>query len=280
MSVASALSPRTNTRALSEIIGLLRRHRTLTIELTRRDIGERYAGQVLGSAWAIGHPLALMTIYVFVFAFVFKLDVTSQPGMTLDYTTYLLSGLIPWMAFQESMARGAVAVTGQANLVKQVVFPIEVLPIRGVLVSLVPQLVSTALLLIYVLVSAGTVQWTYVLLPVLIGFQALAMAGVSLFISSVGVYFRDLKDFVQVFSIACMYLMPVFYTPLNVPALFKPVLFLNPFSHLIWCAQDVSYFGEIRHPLSWFVFPAFAVLAFCFGYRTFRRLKAMFGNVL
>ena len=65
--------------------------------------------------------------------------------MPLDYTTYLLSGLIPWMAFQESMAKGATVIVGNANLVKQVVFPVEVLPVKGVIASFSTQLVATAI---------------------------------------------------------------------------------------------------------------------------------------
>jgi len=280
MNAIGLVSPKRNLAAMGEALRLLRRHRTLTIELTKRDIGERYAGQVLGSTWAVGHPLALIAIYVFVFTTVFKFDVTTQPGMPLDYTTYLLSGLVPWMGFQEAMARGAVAVTAQANLVKQVVFPIEVLPVRSALVALVPQLAGLAILVLYVLLFQQTVLWTWALLPLLVVIQTVAMAGVCMFLGSVGVYFRDAKDFVQVLSLACMYMMPVFYTPQNVPEMFRKVLALNPFSHMIWCYQDACYFGELRHPGSWIVFSVFAVLMFALGYRTFRRLKSMFGNVL
>jgi len=280
MNALSAFDPRRNWRAFSEVLGILNRHRTLAFELTKRDIGERYAGQVFGSAWTIGHPLALMGIYVFVFTQVFKTDVAQYPGMRLSYTTYLLSGLVPWMGFQESMARGAVAVTGQANLVRQVVFPLEVLPVRAALVALVPQLASTALLLLFVLLYEQSPHPTLLLLPLILAMQVVAMTGVNMVLSAVGVYFRDVKDFVQVLSVACMYLMPVFYLPAFVPDMFQPVLFLNPFSHLVWCYQDACYFGEIRHPWSWIVFPIFGLIVFCLGYRLFRRLKPMFGNVL
>lgn len=273
----AVLNPVANTRAAAEVLGLIARYRTLTLELTRREIGERYAGQVLGSAWAIGHPLALMAIYVFVFTKVFE---TGWPETwPLDKTAHLVAGLAPWMAFQESMMSGATSITGRANLVKQVVFPVEVLPIKGVLVALVSQLVMTTLLIGYIGLRYDTVHWTYVLLPVAIGIQAVGMAGVAMLLGSIGVYFRDLKDLVQVFSTACMFFMPLFY-PLPESGPFRLALLCNPFTHLLAVHRDVLFHGAITAPESWLVLTALSGFAFCIGYRTFRRLKPMFGNVL
>ncbi|MCA8942992.1 MAG: ABC transporter permease [Planctomycetes bacterium] len=273
----TALNPASNTRAFAEMFGLLNRHRALTIELTKRDIGERYAGQVLGSVWAIGHPIALMTIYVIVFTQVWREDM--PPGMPLDRTAYLVAGIAPWMAFQESMMLGTTSITGKSNLVKQVVFPIEVLPIKGVLISLVSQLVMTALLLGFITIQFRTAYWTWALIPVAISIQAVGMAGVALFLSSVGVYFRDLKDFVQVFSTACMFGIPLFYfPPTGGPGWW--IVNLNPFTHLLAVQRDVLFFGAITQPMSWVILTVLSCAAFCLGYRTFRRLKPMFGNVL
>jgi len=274
------LAARSHFQALSELTGLLTRHRELTWELTKREITDRYTGQVLGYLWAIGHPLVLMGIYIFIFAFVFKLKVGGTRELPLDFTTYLLAGLIPWMAFQEAMSKGAVVITGSASLVQQVVFPIEVLPIKGILVSLVTQLIASIILITYVLICNGDLPWTYALLPVLWVIQFLAMAGVCYLLASIGVYFRDVKDFVQVFCVAGMYTMPIFYLPESVPDLFKPILYLNPFSYLIWCYQDVCYFGRFEHPWAWLVFPLGSVVLLCGGYQVFRRLKIGFGSVL
>ena len=87
-----------------------------------------------------------MGVYLFIFGYVFRMKVGGTPEMPLDYTMYLLSGLIPWMAFQESMAKGATVIVGNANLVKQVVFPVEVLPVKGVIASFSTQLVATTML--------------------------------------------------------------------------------------------------------------------------------------
>jgi lipopolysaccharide transport system permease protein len=248
--------------------------------MTKREIGERYAGQMLGLFWTVGHPLVMMGVFVFIFAIVFKLKAGGTYELPLDYTTYLLSGLIPWITFQESMSKATTAIVANANLVKQVVFPLEILPIKGVLASLVTQAVSIMVLIGYVSFKHGLPPWTYVLLPVLLMFQCMAMVGVSYILSSVGVYFRDLKDFVQVFCLMGMYLMPVFYLPEMVPKIFRPVLYINPFSYMIWCYQDVFFFGRFEHPWAWAVFIFSSVFLFYGGYRIFLKLKIMFGNVL
>ena len=77
-----------------------------------------------------------------------------------------------------------------------------------------------------------------------------------------------------------VYLTPAIYTPSMVPEAMRPVLLLNPFSHLIWCYQDACYFGRFEHPLSWVLVVSGSVLLFSVGYRFFGKLKVCFGSVL
>lgn len=277
---SSLLSPAGHVRNIAELCRLLARHRQLIFEMARREIGERYAGQMLGAFWVVGHPLIQMAIYVFVFALVFKAKVGGTRPLPMDYTTYLLCGLIPWIAVQEAMNKGVTAITSNANMVKQVVFPLEVLPVKGVITSFLTQLIATAALILYTLLQAGGLYPTYALLPVLIVLQAMAMIGLSLILSVVSVYLRDMKDIIQVFCLVNMYLMPVFYMPDMVPEIFRPIVYLNPFSYFIWCYQDVFFFGAIEHPVSWLIFALQAALAFSIGFRVFSRLKVYLGNLL
>jgi len=266
--------------AFREIVLLLTKHRELTLEMARRELSDRYAGQFFGMVWAVGHPVFMIGLYVFVFAVVFKQKIGGTVEMPLDYTVYLLSGLVPWMSFQELMAKSCTAITGNAGLVKQVVFPLEILPVKGVIASLVTLFISLFLLIAYVLITHGSLHVTYLLLPVLLAMQIMAMIGVAFILASVGTYFRDIKDFVQLFATAGVYLLPIFYLPTWVPPLFKPLLFLNPFSYLIWCYQDALYFGRFQHPWAWFMTAGMSLLTFVIGYRFFRKLKPGLGNML
>jgi lipopolysaccharide transport system permease protein len=270
-------------RTLSELAASVRhlyRHRRLTWELARKEFADRYVGQVLGSLWMIGHPLMIIGVYVLVFGFIFKTRVGGTVDLPLDFTTYLLAGLIPWLGFQEAMGKSCQAITSQASLVKQVVFPIEVLPVKGALVALITQLISTTILFVYVLARYHHIPATYALLPVVMFFQFLLMVGVSFLFAAVGVYFRDLKDFVQVFTLVAIYLMPICYLPAWVPGKLRPLMYLNPFSYMIWCYQDILYFCRFDHLFSWAVFLFLSALTFFLGYAVFSRLKPQFGSVL
>ncbi len=270
----------TQFAAVAEFFRLLTRHRQLAWELGRRDLGERYAGQMLGTWWIVGHPLALMLVYLVVFAYVFRIKLGGTADMPRDYATYLLAGLIPWLAFQDALSRSTSAVTSQAGLVKQVAFPVELLPVKGIASALATQGAATVLLLIYTVLHDGAPPATWLLLPGLWLLQACAMVGCAYLLAATGVWVRDLKDVVQVFCTANLYLMPILYLPDWVPEIVRPLLWFNPFSAVVWCYQDACYFGRIAHPGAWFGFAAISLLALALGFQWFRRLKTLFGNAL
>lgn len=276
----SVLNPSSNIQAFLELIALFKRRSRLIYELTKREIGERYSGQVFGAFWAIGHPLLLTLVYIFIFGFVFRARTGGSIDMPLDYTAYILSGIIPWLVFQEALSKASTVIIANANVVKQVIFPLEVLPVKSVLATIVTEIIFLFLLLIYTLLTSHTLPWTYVFLPILVLFQALAMIGMSYLFSSIGAYFRDLKDFVQAFLSIAFFILPILYLPESIPAAVRPVLYLNPLSYMIWCYQDILYFGRFAHPWAWAVFLPGSVFVFIFGFRVFRKLKTMFGNAL
>lgn len=271
---------KTNFLAFAEILQILLRHAELTITMAKREISDRYVGQTLGVIWAIGHPIFMIGIYIFVFVFVFKVKIGNSVDLPLDYTTYILAGLVPWLSMQELIVKSCTVITSNSTLVKQVVFPLEILPVKSVLASLVPQIVAFAILFVYVLATTGGLWLTYVLLPLLFFFQILIMMGIAFFLSAIGAYFRDLKDVMQLFSVCSIYLLPIFYIPNMVPDVFRSLIYLNPFSYMVWCYQDVIYFGYIAHPVAWVIFPTMSVITFVLGYRLFRKLKNMLAGVV
>jgi lipopolysaccharide transport system permease protein len=254
-------------------------HRQLIWELTRRDFSDRYVGQILGTVWAIINPLIFIFIYIFIFAFVFKLDITAQGGR-FDYPVYILAGLIPWLQLTDAMSRSVTSITMNGDLVKQVIFPIELLPIKSVLTSFITQIVLIGVVIIYVILKYGVVQSMYWGIPVLFVFELLAMIGMGFLLSAVAVFFRDLKDIITAFSMIGIYIIPVLYLPDMVPQSLRLFLYLNPFSYPIWCFQDVFYYGSLAHPVAWLVFGIGSIAIFIGGYRVFTLLREYFGNVL
>lgn len=255
-------------------------HRALVFALAKRELSEQYAGQLFGNLWSIIHPLFLMMVYLFVFGFVFRTKIGGSYNLPYDYTTYILSGLIPWLTLQQNLAKSCAAITSNAALVKQVVFPIEVLPVKTILSTLVWQLIAIGILLAHVLIRYHEFPASYLFLPLVVLLQLIVTLGISFILSSITVFVRDIREFITIFTTAGVFLLPITYLPAWVPPLFKPFIYLNPFSYLIWCYQDVLYYGRMEHPLAWAVLISGSVCVFMLGTHIFNNLKQLFGNAL
>lgn len=263
----------------STFLALVRR-RGLLLEMVKREVFEQHAGQVFGGIWAIAHPLSLMVIYIFIFGVVFQSKIGGTRELPLDYTTYILAGLIPWLTLQQSLIKSCTAIVGNSSLVKQVVFPTEILPTKTILATLMFQFVSIAILLVWVLATHGSLFPTYALLPVLVLLQLIGTVGLGLLLSALTVFFRDLREIVQIFCVAGVFLLPVVYLPAWVPAIFKPLIYINPFSYMIWAYQDALFFGRFEHPWALPIFALGSLACFVVGAWAFRETKQVFGSAL
>lgn len=266
--------------ALFELAGTLRSRRGLAVELARRSAVGEHSGQTLGAAWGLAQPLFLMFLYAFIFGVVFRVKVGGTFELPRNFTVYMLAGLVPWLAFQTALLRATSSIAANANLVKQVVFDVSLLPFAAALAALLPLLLGLAFVAVYTVAAHGTLPWTYVLLPVVVTLQLVAMAGFAFALSAIGAFFRDVREFVQMFVVAAIFLMPIVYLPGSVPGGFDEIIWANPFTYVVLCYQDVLYFGRIEHPWAWLVFAALGVGSLAAGYRLFRRLRPHFANVL
>lgn len=276
----AALHPRRLAEDAIALLVTLTRRRALLGEQVRRDLVDQHAGQVIGGLWVILHPLFIMLVYVFVFAIVFQARIGGTREMPLNYTSYILSGLGVWLAIVQSLGKTAGALVSNSSLIKQVVFPIEVLPVKAALSTMIPLLVMLGVYFAYTVGAQGQVIWTQLLLPLLLLIYALWTVGLGLLLASVSVFVRDVREMVSLFTVAGVFLLPVIYVPEWVPPIFKPLLYVNPFSYVIWCFQDALYFGRFEHPWAWLVAIGGGLLLFALGARTFRGLKPYFGDAL
>ena len=255
-------------------------HRNLLVEQLRRELFDQHAGHIMGGVWLIIHPIFLMAVYVFVFALVFRTRIGGTHDMPLDYTTYILSGLIPWLTIQQALGKACIVLTQNAALIKQVVFPIEVLPARAVLSSLVPLAVMIVVLIAYVTVTYHAVPTTYLLLPILVVLLVPWLLGIGFLLSAATVFVRDVRELVTLFLTVGPFLLPVMYLPAWVPAAFKPLIYANPFSYIIWCFQDALYFGNVDHPWAWLVTALGGGAMFLLGGHFFQAARPLFGDAL
>ena len=278
--LASALSPVRNAKALADIIRILRTNGELIAEMTRRELGAGHAGHTLGPAWVFLHPLIIVGIYLLIFGFVIGVRIAPSEALHGDFASYVMIGLVPWLAMQATLIKSTSALVSNASLVKQVVFPIEVLPISAVASATLTYAPAMALALVYKLLAGGGLAWTVLLLPAVLALHVTLALGLAFALASLTCFLRDLREIVNVFCVVAMYITPAVYLPEWVPELFRPLLYANPFSYLIWAYQDVLFFGSIQHPWAWVVLCALALIASCGGYRLFKRLGPYYGNVL
>lgn len=273
-------NPLANVAALFDSVKVVARNFRLAGQLATRDLAARYKGQIVGAIWIVAHPLLLMLVYLFIFGVVFNQRIGGTFQMPRDYTTYLLSGLVPWLACVPAFTGTCSSIIGASGLVKQFHFDTSALPLRDVVSTFYFWGVGLIFITIYTIVVEGGLPWTYSLLPVLLMLTFLMMCGLGWLFAAVTVFFRDLKDIMIVIVTVLVYILPIVYLPQWTPEVFQRAIKYNPLSHMIWAFQDVLYFGRIEHPSSWIVFPAFSILALVFGHRLFQRCRPYFGNAL
>lgn len=249
-------------------------NRALIFEMTKRDIKDRYIGQVFGGVWFTFHSLFTVAVYIFLFSFVYKGSLASP-----NFPLFLLSGLLPWMFLIDTLGRGVSVIYSNSALVKQVVFPLEVLPIKIVLSSSITFIMSATAIIGFSFHSNGLSHMLF-LIPFLFFLLVIFAMGLVFAVASVGAYVRDLKDVVQVFSTIGLYLLPIVYSEKWVPSMLKPFIDLNPLTYLVYCFQDALYYGDFAHPVAWIVFPTMAFLVFISGCLLFQKLKISFGSFL
>lgn len=275
-----AFHPLLNLQAIVAFFTTLYGKRELTVEMTRREFTERFAGQMLGVLWGFAHPIAIIGVYIVIFSFVIPVRVEGADGGVGHFAIYMLAGLIPWLAMAETLNKGTQVITSNANLVKQVIFPLEILPAKTVIATFVNQLILIVIMLVYAVLQTQSLPWTFALLPLLLMLQFMQMLGLSMILSTIGVYVRDLKDVMQVFCLLNVYLMPVIYTPENLPAQVRWLIYLNPFTYQSLCFQDAIHHGTISNFWVWGVYAILSALALGMGYRLFTKLRTSIGNVL
>ena len=275
------INPIANWRSIAALFSLLYTQRELTLEMTKREFSERYAGQVLGVVWGVAHPIILIGIYLFIFSYVFttRSDAVGA-GDSVNYAVYLLAGLVPWIGMVEALNKSTQVISSNANLVKQVIFPLEILPAKMVIATFATEIILVLCVMAYSAWQVQAIPWTYALVPLLLLLQFMQMLGIAMILSAAGAYMRDLKDLVQVFCLVNIYLMPVLYMTDSLPGVARWLIYLNPFTYQSLCFQDAIYHGAVTHYGAWGVFAVLSFSVLGMGCRLFAWLRVYFGNYL
>jgi lipopolysaccharide transport system permease protein len=212
-----------NSRGLSSKAFLLK-------EMVIRDLRARYAGSGLGFAWAFAQPVLWMLLYTAVFSLVLRVPV--EAGYA-SFAEFLLAGLLPWMAVQEGIARGASALVDNAAMVKKTVFPVETLVLSVVLAAVVNECIALAIFGVY-LAAVGHLQlpWLLLAVPALL-LQILLTFGIGCIAATLTTFLRDTTHAIGIVLTVGFYATPIVYPLSLVPPRLLPFLEANPLTHLV-----------------------------------------------
>lgn len=250
-------------------------YREMVFSMVKKDLRGRYQRSVMGILWTMLNPMFQILVYTIIFTFIF-------PSNIPQYYLFLMTGLIPWSFFSESLNEGASSIIVNADLTRKIYFPRDVLVISTVTTKFVSFLLSMIVVFIFLLFSPLGISPLYlVALPLVMILEYLLCLGFVLFFSAITVYFRDMQYIVGVILMAWIWGTPIMYDPTTVSN--KALLFvinLNPMTGIIMSYRKILYYHEFPSPRLLWVSVVAAIVVLIVGELIFIKLEENFAEEL
>lgn len=245
-------------------------YRGFILGSVRREFQSRYQNSLLGAAWTVINPLAMIVVYTVIFSQVMR---ARLPGVdsTLAYSIYLCAGVLTWGLFAEIASRAQTVFLENATLLKKLNFPRLTLPVTVVTNALLNFTIVFSLFTLFLAITGNFPGWVFLgLLPVLAILVAFAI-GLGVTLGILNVFFRDVGQFFGIFLQFWFWLTPIVYPLSILPEPVARYMDFNPMAALIGACQDILVHG--RWPDWWRLLPVLLLsLVLCgFGLRLFRR---------
>lgn len=270
---AYSLSPK-------EAVASLWRNRNLIKTLIERDVIGRYRGSVMGILWSLFNPVFMLLVYTFVFSVVFKARWNAGSDSKTEFALVLFAGLIVFNLFSECVTRAPGLILSNANYVKKVVFPLEILPWVALGSSLFHMLISLAVWMLAYVIFFGLPHLTILLFPLVLIPLIFFIMGLSWALASLGVYLRDVSQFIGILTTVLMFLSPIFYPVNALPPEYRPFLMLNPMTTAIENTRNVLFWGAIPDPVNFLLYLVGAIIVAWLGFAWFQKTRRGFADVV
>lgn len=251
------------------------RYRELLWVWSGREVKVRYSQSVLGAAWAILQPLALMLVFSVVFSLFLRVPTGDIPYPVFSYTA-----LLPWTLFSGALSQAIPALVSNMNLVTKIYFPREILPLASIGAALVDFAVAGVVFIGLLVFYQVRVGWTVLLVPLILLIQLMLMLGVALPLAAVNVFYRDVRFVIPLLLQVWLYATPVIYPLELVPEGWRWVLALNPMVGIIEAYRAVVLRGLLP---DWGLLGLSAAVSLALmlgGYALFKRLEPQFADVI
>lgn len=255
-------------------IRLLWKNHALLTATAIQALRARMIGSTLGTIWFALYPLLFLGMYAVVFIFILGVRV---PGLgTPDYVLVIFCGLVPFLAFSEAFGSGTGSIVANRGLLRNTLFPIELVVARDVIVGHV----SMALGFLFVWIGVvyfGHLYWTHFLVPIIFLSQILMVLGIVWITSTLTVFFRDLQQATPILILFLMLVSPIGYTDSMVPERMRLLLVFNPLAWLMKLYRTCLIDGFV--PMGeLLIFFAFSIVVLAAGHLVISRLKPVFSD--
>ena len=253
-------------------------HSRLVKNFTRQDFTAQFTASVGGFFWLLMTPVANITIYAFVFSYIFKVRAVEDFGET-SFVLFLMIGYLPWFAFAESVGKSTNLLLDKAALITKVKFPTQVLPLTGTLVPYLTHSIGLILLLIY-LAMKGYANAMWSILPAILFLQFVFTMGLVALLCSLSVFLRDLQHIVTLLISVWFFLTPIIY-PINMiqSDIVRSYFLWNPMHNFINLYREIILLGEISL-INLEIVTIVAALSYLLGGWLFMKIRPAFGDVL
>ncbi len=245
----------------------------LLSSLIQKDFKVRYRNMSLGVAWSLLNPLVTMGVLTFVFTKIF-------PNPQPDFPIAVLCGLVPFNFFSLSWSSSTTSIIENANLIKRVPVPREVIPISTVLGNCMHLLIQIALILTLVLLYGKGVNRYWAWLPIIWTMEILFVCGLSLITSAVNLFVRDVRYIVESFNAVLFWLVPIFYSFKNIPPKYADVYVYNPVAALVLALRNILLEATAPPPSLLVKLCCSSLLMLALGWIVFRKLQQSFYDYL
>lgn len=255
--------------------------RYLLRQLVRKNVASLYQGSVVGVAWILLRPLLMLAIYGFCFGVVFQGRFFREThGSPLEFAMVLFVGLTIFTVLAEMLAVAPSLVTGNANFVKRVVFPLDLLVAAQLGAALVQMTMSAAVFLAVRVFLDPALGWAALSVPLLILPYLMLTLGLAWFVASLGVFVRDLQQVVPLAITGLMFLSPLFYPVSAVPPFLRSTIYLNPVTFIVESARNALFRNEWPNPIGWLLYGVLSAFVMWLGWAWFEKTKKGFADVL
>ena len=239
----------------------------------KKDIGGKYKNSFLGVLWSFVNPLLQIIVYAIIFPLIMKNDIP-------NYVVFMVCGLIPWNYFSTVINRSSFTMIENGNIIKKVYFPREILPISVVTSETVTFLISSILILLFTFGYGLEITINIIFYPLVLLVQYIMLLGISLIVSSVTVYFRDLQHFIGVLLQLFFYATPIVYAVDVIPANFQWILKFNPMTYIIEGYRDIFWQPQMPDVSNLLIVLAIGIVLCIVGYLIFNKLQKRFAEEL